>query len=186
MKNLQTYYFESTKLFEFKIKLANYECTTECMDRIKNAIDAYQVETIGKPKRLPIQEHRDFGKLGPCECEVIDVAVVYPTIAEQIRQLIINRAGIPASNICVYTKDQYMQEEAVEQVIISQGAGGPLIENPDLPEVAGAQELVGQVRAGSLLKELESRKYEFAQDSKEAGKTTNDVPQGVVSPIKGH
>ena len=42
--------------------------------------------------------------------------------------------------------------------------------------------MVGQVRIGSLLKELESRKFDFAQDSNEAGKTTNDAPQGNVSP----
>lgn len=186
MKNLQTYFFESSKLFEFKIKLANYEATPECIERIKNAVDAYCVETISKPKRLPIQEHRDFGKLGPCECEVIDIAVCYPVIAEQVRQLVINRAGIPASNVCVYTKDQYLQEEGVEQLIISQGEGGPIIENPELPDVPGAQDLAGPGRLTSLLKELETRKYEFVQDSNEAGKTTNDAPTGDVSPVGTH
>ena len=34
-----------------------------------------------------------------------------------------------------------------------------------------------------LLKELESRKFKFAEDSKEAGKDTNAAPMGTTSPM---
>ena len=179
-QSYQNYYYNAKKLFEFRIKVANVDITNKAvMEAIKNALNAYEVESISAPKRLPIQEHRDFGKLGPCECEVIDIAVCYPVISEQVRQLVINRAGIPASNVCVYTKDQYLQEEGVEALIVSQGEGGPIIENPELKEVPGSQALVGQGRIQSLIKELEEHfvyleKYllRFADEAKTKIKET--------------
>jgi hypothetical protein len=196
IKNFQSYFFESGKLFEFRIKIANLDMTDDVIQRITDAIDAFQVESISKPKRLPIQEHRDFGKLGPCECVVIDVAVKYPTIVEQIRQLVINRAAVKADCVCVYTKDQYLQEDEVEAKIVSQGEGGPIINNPELKDEPGAQALVGQGRVTSLIKELTdaknlSKNFEVNgndtnQDKvfqSKKGQTTNDVPTGTKSPV---
>ena len=52
-----------------------------------------------------------------------------------------------------------------------------------LADEKGGQDLVAGARASSLLKELETRKYEFAEKSKEKGKTLNDEPQGTTSPV---
>jgi len=196
IKNFQSYFFESGKLFEFKIKIANCNVDADMLARITDAIDAYQVETISKPKNLPIQEHREFGKLGPCECCIIDVAVKYPTICEQIRQLVINRAQIKSDCVFVYTNDQYLQEDEVEAKIVSQGEDGPIINNPELKDEPGSQELVGQGRVASLIKELSdaknlSKNFEVSGDDTNAdkifvgkkGQTTNDLPTGDTSPV---
>jgi hypothetical protein len=45
--------------------------------------------------------------------------------------------------------------------------------------------LAGQVRVGSLLKELESRKYEFAATEKTAGAMSTDK-EGTTSPVGTH
>lgn len=180
MQNFQKYFYESSKLFEFRVKIANVDLTPEVMENIKNAIDAYQIETVSKPKRLPIQEHKDFGKLGPCECHVIDIAVKYPTIVEQIRQLIVNRAQINADCVCVYTKGQAEQEDSVVERIDNQGA---VLETEELESDASGQELVGEKRNLSLLKELETRKYEIAGNDTPAVKTTNELPQNNTSPV---
>ena len=50
MKTFATYYFETDKTYQFKVKLAGVEPTKETMDRIKNAVDVYQVESMGKAK----------------------------------------------------------------------------------------------------------------------------------------
>ena len=146
------------------------------------------------PKRLPIQEHRDFGKLGPCEVHHIDVAVNYPTIAEQVRQLIINRAGVASNQICVYTLNQATQEDLVQETIDAQGAGGPIIDNPELAAPAQG-DIAGQARVTSWLKELEKHNLSkaFTVDGDDTtiggekqssyGKTTNDVPMGDESAI---
>ena len=192
MENFQKYFYQANKLFEFRVKLANVDLTdSNVMESIKNAIDAYQVESVSKPKRLPIQEHKDFAKLGACECYTVDIAVRYPTIVEQIRQLIINRAMINADCVCVYTKDQYDQEDAVTERIDNQG---PVLEKAELEDVPGGQELVGEKRLTSFLKELETRKQEIAgtdttvggEKDPAYGKTTNELPQGNTSPVGTH
>ena len=194
-QSFQNYFYNSKKLYEFRIRLANCDCSKELQEAIKNALDAYEVETITAPKRLPIQEHRDFGKLGPCEVHHIDVAVNYPTIAEQVRQLIINRAGVSSEKVCVYTLNQSLQEEMVDATIAAQGDGGPIIENPEL--VAADQgDIAGQKRVDSLLKELSktkllSRAYDIdgtdttigGDKQPSYGKTTNDLPTGDSAPV---
>jgi hypothetical protein len=189
LKPFQKYFYETSKVYEFKVKIANFELTSEVMESIKNAIDAYQIESISKPRRLPIQEHKVFGNLGPCECEVIDIAVRYPTIAEQIRQLIISRARVNADHVYVYTQDQYLNEEDLDAKIVSQGADGPIISNPELQDEPGAQELVGEKRISSFMKELNDAKhrlntvYEVAGGETPAAKTTNEIPQATVTPV---
>ena len=191
-QNFQNYFYNSHKLYEFRIRLANCDCSKELVEAIKNALDAYEVETMTAPKRLPIQEHRDFGKLGACEVHHIDVAVNYPTIAEQVRQLIINRARVPSNQVCVYTLNQAQNEELVQETIDAQADGGPIIENPEL--VAPAQgDIAGQARVDSLLKELSKHSlntaFEVAGDDKTVGGdkvptgTTNDTATGDKSAI---
>lgn len=180
----QNYFYNSKKLYEFRIKIANVELTKDVTEAIKNALDAYEVETMSTPKRLPIQEHRDFGKLGPCEVHHIDVALNYPTIAEQVRQLVINRALVPNQCICVETMGQAQNEELVQATIDAQGAGGPIIDNPELTAPAQG-DVAGQARVDSLLKELSkeplSRTYEIAGNEKPAA--AKELQVSTTSPV---
>ena len=193
----QNYFYNAKKLYEFRIRVANVDITNKTvMEAIKNALNAYEVESISAPMRLPIQEHKDFGNLGPCEVYVVDVAVNYPTICEQVRQLVINRAMVPNHCVCVETLNQAEQEDQVNATILEQGADGPIIENPELKDVPGGQEIAGQRRVDSLLKDLAkrpqmSRAYEVSgtdttiggDKNPSYGKTTNDVPMGDKSPM---
>lgn len=183
MKSFQTYLYETKKTYEFRIKIANHELDKQTQDRLKSVLEAFQLETISSPKRLPIQEHRDFPKWGPCECYLVDIEVAYPTVPDQIRQLVVERAGIKADCVCVYYKNQHEYTEEAE--LHGQDQTGALLEEPELKADAGGQDVAGQSRVDSLLKELESRKYDFAATEKTDGKSTNDIPQQTVSPVKG-
>ena len=188
-QSYQNYFYNSRKLYEFRIKIANVDLANkQVIEAIKNALNTYEVETITAPKRLPIQEHRDFGKLGPCEVQVIDVALNYPTICEQVRQLVINRAGVPNYCVCVETLNQAAQEDAVNATILEQGVDGPIIDNPQLQDVPGGQEVAGQRRVDSLLKDLASRPqmsraYDVAGGDATKEKDTNSLPQGDKGPM---
>jgi len=197
MQKFQDYFYNAKRPYEFRIKIANMDINkADVMEAIKNALDAYEVETITAPKRLPVQEHRDFGKLGPCEVHVIDVVVNYPTIAEQVRQLVINRALVPNYCICVETMGQAQNEDLVNETILAQAEGeGAILEKTELPTVADAQATAGQARVDSLLKELManpmSQAYEIAGTDTTIGgdkqssyaKTTNDLPMGDPAPV---
>lgn len=181
MKAFTKYLYETHKVFEFCIKLANVDPTAETLAKIKSALETYAVESIGKPKRLPIQEHRDFPQCGPCECHIIDVTVRYPVTVEQLLQTVSERAMINRAYLSVRTKNEYEQTEAAE----SRGKDrtGSVLMDPELESDDSGQAVVGQVRKDSMLKELETRKYEFAAKSEADGRTLNDEPPGTSSPV---
>lgn len=181
MKPYQQYIFELNKVYEYRVKIAGTNPTGEVMERIKNALDAYQVETVTPAKSMPIQEHRDFPKMGATECWTFEVAIKYPTTSAQLRQLIKERAGLNADCVCVYGKNECDFNEEFEAH--GKDHEGSLLEQPELKADEGGQELVGKSRFDSLLKELSARTYEFAEDSKEAGKTTNSAPTNDKSPV---
>lgn len=184
MKAFQTYIFELNKPYEFRVKLATVKPEGEAMERIKNALDAYQLESISAVKSLPIQEHREFSQQGPCECWTFDIKVAYPVIAAQLRQTIKERALIDAC--CISVRNLHEEEDTTEAEARGKDHEGALLDDEELKADPEGQELAGQARVGSLLKELESRQFEFAEDSKEAGKTTNDEAQGTESPVGTH
>lgn len=181
LKPFQQYIAELNKTYEYTVKIAGVDPKGEVMERIKNALDAYQLETVTTPKSLPIQEHREFPKMGACECWIFEIGVGYPTTPEQLRQLIKERASINPDCVCVWPKNQYDFNEEFEAH--GKDHEGSLLEQPELKTEVGGQEMVGQSRRDSLLKELNTRTYEFAQDSKEAGKTTNENPTNNKSAV---
>lgn len=182
LKPFQTYIFELSKPSEFRIKLAGINPTGEVMDKIKNALEAYQLESVSAVKSLPIQEHREFPQWGgACEAYQFDVTLAYPTTDVAVRQLIKERAGINVNWISVRNlrESEYTDEAEAH----GKDHESALLDETELKDAPDAQALAGQSRIGSLLKELESRKFEFAQESKEAGKTTNNAPMGDKSPV---
>ena len=189
MKPFQTYIFELSKLSEFRIKVGNVN-PADHMDRIKDALNAWQLESISPVKSLPIQEHREFPQWGgACECWQFDVKVAYPTNTVAIRQLIKERAQINPDWISV--RNLHEAEYTNEAEMAGKDHEGALLNVEDLGGSTEGQSLVGQVRIGSLLKELESRQFEIAgsdttiggDTQPSYGKTTNEVPQGNVDPV---
>ncbi len=181
MKPFQHYIFELSKPSEFRIKLAGVEPKGEVMDRIKNALEAYQLESVSAVKSLPIQEHVEFPRWGgPCEAWQFDVKVAYPTTTVAMQQVIKERAGLNPDWICVRNLNEATYTDEAEA--LGKDQKGALLDSDELKADSSAQELAGQKRIAGLLKELETRKFEFAEDSKESGKTTNETPQGNTSP----
>ncbi len=192
MKPFQQYIFELSKPSEFRIKLAGINPKGEVMERIKNALEAYQLESVSAVKSLPIQEHREFPQWGgPCEAWQFDVKLTYPTTNIAIQQVIKERAGINPNWICVRNlHEANYTDEAEARNTDHKGA---FLDEHDLKDEPGAQELAGQKRISNLLKELESREFEFAatdsnkdkvrEPSSKKGKTTNDLPVGEKPPV---
>jgi hypothetical protein len=189
LKPFQTYIYELQKPSEFRIKLAGINPTGAVMEKIKSALDAYELESVSPVKSLPIQEHREFPQWGgACECWQFDVTVNYPTTAITVHQLIKERAGINPNWICVRTLNEAEYTEEAEA--LGKDHKGALLDEDELEDAPGAQELAGQKRVVSLIKELESREFEFAAKDTNAdkvfmgkkGTTTNSAPEGKVSP----
>jgi hypothetical protein len=181
MKPFQTYIAELNTPYEFRIKLATVNPRGEVMDRIKNALETYQLESISAVKSLPIQEHREFPQWGPCECWTFDVKVAYPVTVPQIRQTLKERAALNPDWIVVRNLNEAIDTDEAEAC--GKDHAGALLDETELKDAPNAQELAGQSRIGSLMKELESRKYEFAEANTERAKFNCDSPEGKTSPI---
>lgn len=193
MKPFTQYLQELNHNYDFSIKIAGCDLTTELQERLKSALAIYALESMGKPKSLPIQEHVDFPGQGPMECNMIDVCVKYPVISDQLAQVVAEKLSIPRKNVIVRTKGQ---EEAAANPAAGpvKAKDGSVLNNPELESTPGAQELVGELRKESMLKELQSRKYEFdaaapmAKVEKVAYGTTSPVgstQNKITSPVKG-
>lgn len=187
MKNFSAYFHETGKIYEFRIKLAHVEPKGEVLEKIKNALNAFQIESVSPVKRLPVADHYEFSKEGACECYIVDVGLKYPTIPGQVRQLINERAGINASWLSVKTMNEALNDELdYQQAEENEAHNGALLTDDTLP-AESAQDAVGNSRLTSLIKELSAntRKPEIAGTDNEyaTGKTTNEIPQSNVSPI---
>ena len=193
MKPFSQYLQETNKVYEFSIKLAGIDCDKSQQDTLKSALETYAVESFGPVKRLPIQEHADFPGCGPLECHIVEVAVRYPVVSDQLVQVISEKLKMPQNRILVRTKGQ--EEILTQKHEPKKSKDGSVLTNPELESAADAQDLVGQKRQESMLKELETRKYEIsgkAETSKSPEMPTNNSsPVGskqnkIPSPVKGN
>lgn len=182
MKPFQTYIAELNTPYEFRIKMATVN-PNDVMDRIKNALETYQLESVSAVKSIPIQEHKEFPQWGPCECWTFDIKVAYPVTVPQIRQTIKERAQLNPDWISVRNLNEAEFNDEAEAC--GKDHKGALLDETELQDAPGAQELAGQSRIGSLLKELESRKFEFAATGETTGCMSEEAT-GTTSPVGTH
>ena len=193
MKNLHDYIAERNSNYAFRIKVAKQN-PKDIMEEIKNALDAYELVDITTPKSLPVQEHREFPKWGPCECWQFEATVAYPVTSPQIYQLLRERTGMQAEWVCVYGKQQADDNDAFEAY--GKDHTGSLLLDSELKDVPGGQDLVGDKRKDSLLKELDQQSPKMvalesdaelvstrAKERTPNAQTTNQLPQGTKSPV---
>ena len=193
MKSLHDYIAERNSNYAFRIKVAKQN-PKDIMEEIKNALDAYELVDITTPKSMPVQEHREFQKWGPCECWQFEATVAYPTTTVQIAQLLKERTGMQAEWVCVYGKQQADQNDYAEAY--GKDHTGALLLDGELKDVPGGQDLVGDKRKDSLLKELDAQSPKLtalksndelvktsSKERTKAAQTTNALPQGTKSPV---
>ena len=181
MKNFLQHLTDSKKTYEFSIKIADID-PADIMDRLKAALDAYGLESLSKPKRLPIKANDiDFPSLSNCQLYIMYAVLTYPVNDAQLRAIVSERGAIPSSNIVVVPKNHpeevWRWNATGESEIREFKKGEAVLDKPyeaDCPSAAEASKAYSQ---GSFLKELS------ATVAKSDGKTTNDIPTGDVSPI---
>lgn len=162
MKPFTEYLMNLKPVYEFVIRIAGCEDFNEDMKKkVQARLDAYVVENFGSVKRLPIKEHADFPSMGACEVCMMEVTLKYPVITDQLRKVIAESLGLTASCVLVRTR----LEEANHTPIAppKKARDGSLLNNPVI-EAESAQDIAGQKRVDSMLKDLSkrTRKYEFA------------------------
>lgn len=197
MKTFKTYLQESVKTYSFRVRLADCDCTAELMDKIEQALSAFKLVDITKPKSLPIARTNEFYKLGPVGRNSFDITTAYPANPPQVQQAIHNCCGVPVSHIYVTYAGADDQDAAVEAAPEHTDSGKALLVDPELKQDDNnAQDHVGLKKIDSLLKELEKNRgvqsqYKGINDDilakdqakESAAKTTNSLPQNNRSPV---
>jgi len=188
MKNFLNYLEQSQKTYEFRIKIANTD-PAEKFAALESALNAYGLESLSKPKRLPLKESDiDFPNHGTVELYLMDAVLTYPCNEQQLRTIIAERAGIVKANIFVVPKNHpeeiWRWNEDGESELHEYKQGEAVLDKPyeDNPEAKKAGDAYASFN--SILKELTEIKLEEAEGGKTPeAKTTNDLPQGTKSPV---
>jgi hypothetical protein len=186
MKNFLQHLTESQKTYEFRIKIVDID-PAEQLDRLKNALEAYGLESLSAVKRLPIKSNDiDFPSKENCQIYLMDAVLKYPCNDAQVRAIIADRGNFPAANIVVVPTGH--PEEAWRwnlegNELREYVQGEAVLDKPyeDNPEGKAAGKTYSEV--GSLLKELSIAKVDIAGNDPVDNKTTNELPQGNESPV---
>ena len=186
MKNFLKHLSEVQKTYEFRIKIANID-PAENLDRLKNALEAYGLESLSDAKRVPIKESDiDFPSMKNCQIYLIDAVLKYPVNDQQLLAIIAERAGYPHNQVLVVPKNH--PEEIWRWNIDGQSElrefkkGESVLDKP-LEDVKNEEASKQYAEAGSLLKELSTAKFEIEGTDSSDGKTLNDIPAGDISPV---
>ena len=178
-KNFLDFLTESTKVFSFKLWFANAELDADQLDKLETALQKYKLDNISKPKSQPTVEHKFFPGRGAVEIQTVDVDLLYPCNATQVYDAVV-RAGmnLPPWQIIVLGKDQL-----VDDLPNGMPAGDALL-NSDYGTDSDDGKSHGEKHIGSFLKTLAAtREFDIAGGKTPNAKTTNDIPQGKISPV---
>lgn len=159
MKSFKDYLTESKKVYEFKIKIAG-DCPKDCSSKIKAALSQFSCESCGGGKSTPIQEsHADFPELKNVQITTFEVSTNYPATSNQIRDAVASSLQKSLSEIRVRNPQEEKEVEINHQH--HNKSGESLLEKDY--EASNNQDLVGEKKITSFLKELSKTKKEPEQ-----------------------
>lgn len=148
---------ESTKTYQFKIGVAG-DLPENFNERLRMALDKYNVKTISTGKKTPIQKHPlDFPQHQNSHVTYFEAEVYYPTTTQVLHEYLsqicsVNRADLIVKNSLEPANTEYEVSTRGENY-------QPLLTKTELESVS-AQKYVGQLRVMDLLKELEQARKE--------------------------
>ena len=179
IKSFVSHLQDNAKVYSFKMRMA-FECEDKLYKKIEAALDAYQLESITKPKSLPIQEDEvNFPQCGPVEINIIEMELGYPVIPEMLEALLIERVGLQQGSFVVHTLAQ--DSDRTPQIGIYEKDEALL--NTELEDSKLDEDVYGNEHISAFLDSIETREFELAADATEKATTTNDLEMGTESPM---
>jgi|TARA_B100001094_G_C18090907_1_gene750365 hypothetical protein len=162
MKSFKSYLVENEQTFNFRIKMANV-LSDDMMNALETALEKYEVSSITKPKKTPIQEHpMDFQTLNNAEVYIMDAELKYPVTADTLYRYISEIVGVPESHLVVINSDHPEEIAREEQIEIEKEPKESLLDNNEESDYPKQESLTGDEYNENMLKAIESRKIEYA------------------------
>lgn len=160
-KSFKEYLLESKQKYEFKIKIAG-DAGDAVSDKIRSALDRFNVESISDGKRTPIQETQvDFPDHSNIGVTVVEISLAYPATSAQVRTLVSEALNLSQSCVKVRNSKEQEEDEINSQYCPNHPSGDALLGTEY--EKTNHQSLVGEQHKMSLLKELNKTKHQGTQ-----------------------
>ena len=167
MKTFFDYLAENKKSYQFKISVAGDH--TGMSEHMHSALTKYGVQKFSQGKRTPIQERPlEFPNMQNIEIVHFEADLTYPTTPAVLEEYLGTVCNVPRSHIRVRNSADPVNvtyEETGKKTEIYT----PLLDTEQLESVSG-QDMAGQNRVMSLLKELEVARKENAYGAYDTAK----------------
>ena len=196
MTNFKQYLAESTKEYDYRIKVAG-DLSEDFAARLETALKKYEVKSLSKGKKTPIQEvPLDFPNLKNTAVTIFELKTSYPASVFEMHSYISNIMRLQPNQLVVRKPgeptEQYQEEMKTKETSEFKSVLQD-IEYKDAPKVK-ADEVYGDRANQSLLKELlkaRKEKTEFAAKPKveqEVQKNEGDKKNAgsALKPLKGN
>jgi hypothetical protein len=134
MKNFKEYLSESTKRYDFRVKVAG-EFTTEQEAALKELLGKFS--STGTPSSFkktttPIQAlPLDFPRLKNCEVSIYEVSLDYPTTQQELTEFLSTELKVNKQNLVVRRPGEPIEEYQHQEGEKREGA---LLDDPDYKE----------------------------------------------------
>jgi hypothetical protein len=183
MKRFKDYLMEGKRQYKYTVKLA-FKPSDEMMDKIEGALGRFDLDSISKAKSLPIKRiDTDFPTLSSPEVYTINVVLNYPATADFVRHTIA-QIGMETENVAVLSTDHMISVEKEEDHKDKSEKDKPLLQQPfkndSNKEITDAN--YGDNYNEKLVKNSLTKLVDVPNAPAKA-ETSNDLPQGKLSPV---
>jgi len=184
MKPFAHYLAESTKTFDYRIKICG-EVDAEFLKNFKEQLKKFDPAEISTPKTTPVQaKPADFPAQINQRVTIIDGSFRYPATPPQIQQMA-ELCGVTADHICI--NDLHWSEGMDQELLGIKDENSPAVLQKDYPADSAEQKRLKKEYADGnqqvVRNSAADAKWTVAGGKTPPAETTNDLPQGVVSPM---
>ena len=184
MKTFAQYLTESEKTFDYRIKICG-DVNSAFLSAFKDKLKKFDPVKISDPKTTPVQARpADFPEHTNQRVTIIDGSFRYPATPPQIEQFA-ELCGIPANRIC--TNDLHWAEGMDKELLGIEDENSPAVLEKDYPADSAEQKQLKKDHADGnqqvVRNSAAAAKWTVAGGKTPPAETTNDLPQGVKSPM---
>jgi len=185
MNTLAKYLAESQRTYNYRIKIVG-DVPAGFVKGLEAKLDQFDVVKMSTPKTTPVRKtNTDFPAFPNQSMTIVDVEFRYPAVEPQIKQLA-QLMGLDPNRIVMNTtahEDSLNQEAAKVDEL-----NRDLLKDTDYPEDDAEQRALKKDYSAEphdhvVLKNAYRSDFTVAGGKTPAAKTTNDLPQGIKSPI---
>jgi len=184
MKTFSQYLTESEKTFDYRIKICG-EVDAEFLKNFKEQLKKFDPAEISTPKTTPVQARpADFPGQTNQRVTIIDGSFRYPATPPQIEQMA-ELCGITADHVCV--NDLHWSEGMDTELLGIEKENAATILGKEYPADSAEQKRLKKEYADGnqqvVRNSAADAKWTVAGGRTPPAVTTNDLPQGVESPM---